>query len=168
MGDEVFELVEQVKATGIASIQRVERQLQQESQRERPNERLMEALRDEVEETKHNIPIIVGIVMMLAAVMVTVGGNSISVGCDGGITGAIDSLQMTHRMRSQWADWCFKVQRTVNAEFCGAEDSMATAMQPAWQMGFKCMVVEACRCPECWGVSPQAKQRWFRTKQERP
>jgi hypothetical protein len=142
----VFELVEQVKATGIASIQRVERQLQQESQSERPNKRLMEALRDEVEETKHNIPIIAGIVMMLAAVLVTVGGNSISVGCDGGITGAIDGLQMTHRMRNQWADWCFKVQRTVNAEFCGAEDSMATAMQPAWQIGFKCIVVEACKC----------------------
>ena len=29
------------------------------------------------------------------------------------------------------------------------------------------MVVEACKCPECWGISPQAKQRWFRAKQER-
>ena len=84
---------------------------------------MMEALRDEVEETKHNIPIIAGIVMMLAAVLVTVGGNSISVGCDGGIAGAIDGLQMTHRMRNQWADWCLEVQRNVDAELCGAEDS---------------------------------------------
>ena len=94
VGDEVLELVEQVKATGIASIQRVERQLQQESQRERPNERLMEALRDEVEETEHNIPIIAGIVMMLAAVLVTVDGNSILVGCDGGIFFFVPSLDL--------------------------------------------------------------------------
>ena len=95
VGDEVLELVEGVKATGIASLQRVERQLQQEAQSERPNPRILESLRDEAEETKHNIPVIAGIVMMLATVLVTVDGNSISVGCDGGIAGAIDRLQMT-------------------------------------------------------------------------
>ena len=108
VGDAVVELVEAVKATGMASLQRVERQLQQEAQDERPDPKVLESLREEVEETRQNISIIVAIVTMLAAVLVTVNGDSISVGCDGGIEGAIGELKMTQRMRNQWADRCLR------------------------------------------------------------
>ena len=119
--DTVVELVEAVKATGMASLQRVERQLQQEAQDERPDPRVLESLREEVEETRQNIPSIVAIVTMLAAILVTVDGDSMSVGCDGGIEGAINELRMTPRMRDQWAERCLAAQREVNDEYWGAE-----------------------------------------------
>jgi hypothetical protein len=163
---DVAELEREVDEANRKSLVYAEEQLQRELTGERPDTKRVHALMEMVEEVKFNAPILVTIVTLLAALLVTVNGQRVSIGRDGGVEEAIGELRMGTSMRGHWADRCQEAQNDANERFWGTEDAMATAMMPAWALNMRGTVITACECDECWTKSPGAKQRWFRERQE--